>query len=151
MMDVACVHVRSAAVTDTGWWPFLQRHLDERGWTATDLAVKARINASTVSRWKSGAEVTVANARTIAEVLGAPPLAVFIAAGIITEQEAQLRETEPDARRLTNAALLAELKRRIESADVVHVPSAEEIAGDPSRFSSGGSARRRSRGTDKDA
>ncbi len=46
-----------------GWWEWVQRHLDERGWTPSDLARHAKINRSIIGRWRDGAQPEVRTAR----------------------------------------------------------------------------------------
>lgn len=55
----------------------LERLRRDRGLDQTELAEKARVSQSTISRAENGESLTLAAALRIAEVLGAPVEAVF--------------------------------------------------------------------------
>ncbi|GGP34189.1 helix-turn-helix domain-containing protein [Saccharothrix coeruleofusca] len=103
--------------TPSSWWQYVQANLDNQGWTTGDLARHTGIDRSRFTDWRRGRSVSIENARTIARVFGASPLEVMVAAGLLTEQEAQLRRTRPDPAALTDEELLAELGRRLRRAD----------------------------------
>jgi transcriptional regulator with XRE-family HTH domain len=65
------------------WWGYVQRHLDERGWTPTDLSKQAGINRSIIGRWREGAQPEVRTAKALARALGRPVLEVLVASGLL--------------------------------------------------------------------
>jgi len=98
-----------------GWWAWLQRHLDERGWTPSDLARHAKINRSIISRWREGAQPEVPTARALAVALGRPLLEVLVAAELITPEEAGVTEvTVVTVAQMSDGELLAELAARLQ-------------------------------------
>ena len=97
-----------------GWWAWLQRHLDERGWTPSDLARHAKINRSIISRWREGAQPEVPTARALAAALGRPLLEVLVAAELLTPEEAGVTGvTVISVPQMSDDELLAELAVRL--------------------------------------
>ena len=98
-----------------GWWAWVQRHLDERGWTGSDLARHAGINRSIIGRWREGAQPEVPTARALAAALGHPLLEVLVAAELITPEEAGVTEvTVVTVAQMSDGELLAELAERLQ-------------------------------------
>jgi transcriptional regulator with XRE-family HTH domain len=92
---------------------WLSSELEQRGWTAAELAKRASINPSTLSRILDDKEprpVGVEVARKIALGLGEAPEKVFILAGLLP---APLGEDDPTVHEITNLVKqLPESKRR---------------------------------------
>ncbi len=96
-----------------GWWAWLQRHLDERGWTMTDLAREADINRSIIGRWREG-QPEVPTARALARALDKPLLEVLVAAELLTPEEAGVTGvTVISVPQMSDDELLAELAARL--------------------------------------
>jgi len=100
-----------------GWWAWVQRHLDERGWTSSDLARHAKINRSIIGRWRDGAQPEVSTARALAVALGRPLLEVLVAAELLTAEEAGVTGvTVISVAQMSDGELLAELAARLRRA-----------------------------------
>jgi len=100
-----------------GWWAWVQRHLDERGWTSSDLARHAKINRSIIGRWRDGAQPEVRTARALAVALGRPVLEVLVAAELLTPEEAGVTGvTVISVAQMSDGELLAELAARLQRA-----------------------------------
>ncbi len=101
----------------TDWWAWVQRHLDERGWTSSDLARHAKINRSIIGRWRDGAQPEVRTARALAVALGRPLLEVLVASELLTPEEAGVTGvTVIEAAQMSDGELLAELAARLARA-----------------------------------
>ncbi|MBB5956417.1 transcriptional regulator with XRE-family HTH domain [Saccharothrix tamanrassetensis] len=99
--------------TSSTWWDFLMDNLRSRGLSTGDLARGAGVDRSRLSDWKRGGKASVESARAIAVLFDASPLEVMVAAGLITPNEAALRQARPDPARLTDDELVAELRKRL--------------------------------------
>jgi len=98
-----------------GWWEWVQRHLDEHGWTPSDLARHAKINRSIIGRWRDGAQPEVRTARALAVALGRPVLEVLVAAELLTPEEAGVTDiTVISVAQMSDGELLAELAERLQ-------------------------------------
>jgi transcriptional regulator with XRE-family HTH domain len=122
----------------TAWWAWVQRHLDEREWTHSDLARHARINRSIISRWREGAQPEVFTARALALALHKPLLEVLVAAELLTPEEAGVTGvTVLSVPQLSDDELLVELTARLRRARHGAEPglrltetTAEDLGGD---------------------
>jgi transcriptional regulator with XRE-family HTH domain len=131
------MHVPSAGVTENRWWQFVQAALDERGWTASELARRAGFERSITARWKAGGEVTVTNARKVAGALQMPLIRVLVPAGILTDDEvAGVDATDgPTLDQVTDDDLLAEIRRRFHrTAPARPVPTAAVREANPGKY-----------------
>ncbi|WP_433268060.1 helix-turn-helix domain-containing protein [Actinosynnema sp. CS-041913] len=99
--------------TSSAWWDYLQANLESRDMTTGDLARGAGVDRSRLTDWKRGGKASVESARAIASLFDASPLEVMVAAGLITREEAELRQARPDPTKLSDEELVAELKRRL--------------------------------------
>lgn len=98
------------------WWDYVQRHLDERGWTPSELSRQANINRSIVGRWRSqDAKPEVTTARAVAKAFGVSLGEVLIASGLAEAEELGVAEgfASTGIRRASDEELMAELKRRM--------------------------------------
>ncbi|MEV0679845.1 helix-turn-helix transcriptional regulator [Actinosynnema sp. NPDC050436] len=95
------------------WWEYLEENLARRGLTTGDLARGAGVDRSRLTDWKRGGKASLDSARSVAGLFGASPLEVMVAAGLLTPDEAELREARPDPGRLSDEELIAELRRRM--------------------------------------
>lgn len=78
-----------------------------------EIADRAGIDQSHLSRWKDGYPPSVPFIIKIAEAYGRNVLEAFVAAEILTDEQAQLREvrvTDPDE--LTDAEVLEQVRKR---------------------------------------
>jgi hypothetical protein len=92
------------------WWDYVQKHA--RGDSANLIAKKIDMIPSSVSRWKTvppKAENVVAFARKYDR----PPVEALVAAGYLTQQEANLAPPSADLADASNDELLGEVKQRM--------------------------------------
>lgn len=110
------------------WWGYIQRHLDERSWTPSDLSRAANINRSIIGRWREGAKPEVTTARALATALGRPVLEVLVASGLLTPDEAGVTVTTLTVGEISDEQLVTEIAQRLrERRD----PAGWELAGEP--------------------
>jgi transcriptional regulator with XRE-family HTH domain len=94
------------------WWDYVQRHLDARGWSQTDLARHGGIDLSIIHRWRtSGSLPSPKNARLVAVALGRPVVEVAEAAGHYSRED--LAMPEPDIKAFSNEDLIEEVRARM--------------------------------------
>lgn len=150
-MRASNVHARKLALPSMGptrgekptFGAYLQGLLDRAEWTQADLGRAADIHPTLIGRWIKGQDISVPNARAVAAALNRPLLEVLIAAGILTAEEAKAGDWEPVAAvKLTDDQLVAELRRRLEtaaappgeiSADEVEAGGDRYVTGRPKR------------------
>ncbi|WP_121001947.1 helix-turn-helix domain-containing protein [Saccharothrix australiensis] len=99
--------------TSSGWWDYLQANLRARGMSTGELARGARVDRSRLTDWKRGGKASVDSARAVAALFGVSPLEAMVAAGVISREEAALREVRPDPALLGDEELVEELRRRL--------------------------------------
>ncbi|MFI9811429.1 helix-turn-helix domain-containing protein [Saccharothrix variisporea] len=97
-------------------WNYVAFQLSARGLSSGDLSRATGINRSQLSTWRRGGKITIDSARTLARFFECPLLEVLVAAGLITADEAELRQAQPDLAAISNTALAAELHRRLTTA-----------------------------------
>lgn len=87
-----------------------------RGDTQTEIGYKTGVSGPSVSRWKESAPRPESVA-AFARAYHRPVLEAFIAAGFLTEEEANQRpeSREPKLRTCTNEELLEEIVRRFKT------------------------------------
>jgi transcriptional regulator with XRE-family HTH domain len=85
-------HIRKASERD--WAAYLESAIRSSGLTQAELARRSGLAESMVSRWLRGLnQPDVPNLRRVRPVLGVPMLELLVAAGHVTLEEAQLRDT----------------------------------------------------------
>ncbi|MGM1061743.1 helix-turn-helix transcriptional regulator [Saccharothrix sp. Mg75] len=97
----------------TRWWDYVETNLRNRGLTTGDLARRTGVDRSRISEWKRGKGVSIETARSVARLFEASPLEAWVAAELITAEEARLHRTRPNPADLTDQELIAELARRL--------------------------------------
>lgn len=100
----------------TRWWEYVEANLRNRGLSTGDLTRTTGVDRSRVSEWKRGKGVSLETARAVARLFGVSPLEAWVAAGLITAEEARLQRTRPNPADLTDQELIAELTRRLQRA-----------------------------------
>lgn len=105
--------VTADGTTPTRWWQYVEANLRNRGMTTGDLSRQAAVDRSRISEWKKGKGVSVDTARAVAKVFETSPLEAWVAAELITAEEADLKSPRPDPAALTDQELIAELTRRL--------------------------------------
>ncbi|PXY20356.1 helix-turn-helix domain-containing protein [Prauserella endophytica] len=115
---------------------YLRSQLDRHRWSPADLSRASGLSASLISRWLHG-ETTpgVENARAVARAITRPLLEVLVAAGQLTPDEAGQKANHVDLSSLTDDDLLAEVRRRLHSADPA--PTRADVVSDPGDFVEG--------------
>ncbi|HVQ93306.1 MAG TPA: helix-turn-helix domain-containing protein [Mycobacteriales bacterium] len=111
-------HIRKSSERD--WAAYLESAIRSSGLTQAELARRSGLAESMVSRWLRGLnQPDVPNLRRVRPVLGVPMLELLVAAGHLTLEESQLRDTpEPPAPVLVGIAtdgLTAEQVRQVEA------------------------------------
>lgn len=82
-----------------------------------EVAAAAKVDGSTVSRWKSGLAPKPENVAAFARAYNRPVLEAFVAAGFLTREEAGEKPSgRPRMADLSNDELLAEISKRINQA-----------------------------------
>ncbi|BDD81425.1 hypothetical protein TPB0596_11880 [Tsukamurella pulmonis] len=103
-------------MSDTTWWTYVERLIGTD--TAQDAARRAGFDKSAFTRWKKGAKADPEFAVKLARAYGANVLEALVAAGLITDAEAALREVNPSKRDmlrdLADVELAEEQRRRAE-------------------------------------
>lgn len=98
------------------WWEYVQRIADTT--RQRDIAERTGIDATNVTRWKSGQVPKAAMVAEFARAYERPVLEAFVAAGFLTPDEAKVRPAPaPDYSQLTNDELLELVRRRMGEAD----------------------------------
>lgn len=122
------------SVESETWWGYVQRHLDERGWTQADLSKNGNIDLSIIHRWRtSGSLPSPKNAKLVAVALGRPVIEVAEAAGHYTRED--LAAPEPDIKTFSNDQLLDEVRVRMSA--VSHLQSDRRAGGRKTRHGIG--------------
>lgn len=95
------------------WWEYVQRTADTT--RQRDISERTGIDATNVTRWKSGQIPKAETVAHFARTYGRPVLEAFVAAGFLTEAEAKVRPAAaPSLSALSDDELLAETKRRLD-------------------------------------
>jgi transcriptional regulator with XRE-family HTH domain len=110
-------HLQTASGRD--WAAYLESAMRSAGLTQAELARRSGLAESMVSRWLRGLnQPDVPNLRRVRPVLGVPMLELIVAAGYLTLEEAELRDSpEPPAPvriGLSTDGLSAEQVRQLE-------------------------------------
>lgn len=96
----------------TKWWIWLSQTAGEA--KQQDIAAKIGVDQSHISRWKQGYRPGVDFVVKTAEAYHRNVLEALVAAEVITEEQAQLREVRiVDPAELSTDALLEELRKRL--------------------------------------
>ncbi len=95
------------------WWSYVEQHKGDAD--QAEIATWAGVNASTVSRWKTGKQAARPEAAVaFARARKRPVLEALVAAGFLTEKEARVRPAgTPDLSQLTNDELLELVRARM--------------------------------------
>ena len=97
--------------TTTRWWNYVQ--MITKGDSQTEIADRAGFDKSAISRWKRGLGTDVTFIVKFARAYDRPPVEALAAYGIISDDEADVREVKVGLADLTSEALAAELLRRL--------------------------------------
>lgn len=83
---------------------WLTKEMEERGWSQRELARRAKINYTTVSKVMAGqARVTYNFCAAISKPLGKEPIEVFRIAGLLPPSGGKMNELSQDERELIEA------------------------------------------------
>lgn len=95
------------------WWSYIEQHKGDAD--QAQVATWAGVNASTVSRWKTGKQrASPEAAAAFARARKRPVLEALVAAEFLTEKEAKVRPAgRPDLSQLTNDELLELVRTRM--------------------------------------
>lgn len=81
--------------------------------TTGELARGLGVDRSRLTDYRAGGRPSVATARRAALLFRVDPVAVLVAGGLLTAEEAGLRRARPDPAELGDDELIAELRRRV--------------------------------------
>ena len=95
------------------WWDYVQAIT--HGERATDIAHKAGFDQSALTRWKNGANADPKFDVQLARAYGQNVIQALAASGLITDEEADIREVKSGVADLSTKDLIEELARRIDS------------------------------------
>jgi|GEM_PF-4736392 len=100
---------------ENNWAAWLRVQLDALGWTAEDLAARAGLDSSIVSRHlREGNQPKIGSVRSICAALHRDFRAGLVAAGHVTEKEMQVTApSTADARTLSDEDLIEEVAMRL--------------------------------------
>lgn len=94
------------------WWEYVQRIAGSA--TSSEISRRTGINQSSITRWQISSPRPESVA-AFARAYGRPVLEAFIAAGFLTEEEAQVTQIEPlsTGANMTDDELINELRNRL--------------------------------------
>lgn len=79
----------------TGWADYVQRLMDAKGWSKSDLARAAGVDPSLVSNWTNrGFQPSVESLRKLSRVADVPMLHLMVAAGHLEPEEAAMEDVD---------------------------------------------------------
>lgn len=98
-----------------GWGAYVQRQLDVRGWSNTDLATAGDFDRSLIGRWiNEDKQATIESIRAVCKAFGRDIREGLIAAGLFTPAELRVSlPGPPDVGLLSDAELIMEVARRM--------------------------------------
>lgn len=101
------------------WWQYVQNLIGSDNFV--EAAGRAGFDKSAFSRWKNGAKADPAFAVKLARAYHANPVQALVIAGLLTTEEAQLKEVSKvgkDAlRSMSDDELVEEVRRRLRESD----------------------------------
>lgn len=103
---------------ETRWWTYVAHLIGPDSFK--DAAEKAQFDKSAFSRWKKGAKADPEFAVKLARAYGANVLEALVESGLISQEEANLREVHIGGVKLTDASprqLAEEFLRRMNDAE----------------------------------
>ena len=100
---------------NTRWYEYVLRVTE--GLTAKEAAAKAGFDQSSMTRWKSGANVDPKFAVQLARAFHQNVLQALTEAELITAEEADLHEVKVGLEDISTQRLLEELARRIDNGN----------------------------------
>ncbi|GAA2684791.1 DNA-binding transcriptional regulator, XRE-family HTH domain [Actinosynnema pretiosum] len=110
------------------WWDYIERNLEYRNLTTGDLAREVGVDRSRLTAWRKGAKISIPTARAIARLFQVSVFEVLVAAGMLTQQEADHQPASTDPTDLSDEQLISELRRRLkqraETAALAEPPTA---------------------------
>lgn len=92
------------------WWEYVSEK--SGGATQTDIAARTGLTQPTVNRWRTS-KPKVDNVVAFARAYDRSVLEAFVAAELISKEDAQMKEVEADLGKVATDDLLAEIRRRI--------------------------------------
>lgn len=105
----------STTLSTMSWWEWVVRVSGKS--VPTQIAQEVGINQSAINRWKHGGVPSADSVKVFAGHYGRPVLEAFVAAGIISAQEAGTLPTPlPDPTELDDKVLVKEIERRLSDA-----------------------------------
>ncbi|MFC6090837.1 helix-turn-helix domain-containing protein [Saccharothrix lopnurensis] len=125
---------------NTEWWRYVEERLAARDMTPADFERESGISRSRINHWRDkGMLPTPDLARKVAETFRDPVLRAYLAAGILEPEDLDhVVELPPDLGAIPTDVLIAEFRRRLKDVgNTVSIPTDEEIAAHPERYSEG--------------
>ncbi|WP_232520074.1 helix-turn-helix transcriptional regulator [Actinosynnema pretiosum] len=105
------------------WWDYIERNLEYRNLTTGDLAREVNVDRSRLTAWRKGAKISIPTARAIARLFQVSVFEVLVAAGMLTQQEADYQPASTDPTDLSDEQLIAELRRRLKQRAETEPPT----------------------------
>ncbi|GAA0252158.1 hypothetical protein GCM10010492_60810 [Saccharothrix mutabilis subsp. mutabilis] len=98
------------------FWSYLEARMEEAGLSTSDLVRAVGVHRSRLTDWRRGKSLSMDTARALARLFSVPLLEVMVAAGQLTDDEANARPLRSPSS-LSDAVLLYELRRRLAGDD----------------------------------
>ncbi|MEU7531620.1 helix-turn-helix transcriptional regulator [Saccharothrix sp. NPDC042600] len=98
------------------FWSYLEARMEESGLSTSDLVRAVGVHRSRLTDWRRGKSLSMDTARALARLFSVPLLEVMVAAGQLTDDEANARPLRSPSS-LSDAVLLYELRRRLAGDD----------------------------------
>ncbi|XVV06108.1 helix-turn-helix domain-containing protein [Actinosynnema sp. CA-248983] len=104
--------VKSRRRSASLFWKYLEARMERSGMSTSDLVRAVGVHRSRLTDWRRGRSVSLETARALAHLFDVPLLEVLVAAGLLSEDEANARPMR-DATSISDKVLVAELRRRL--------------------------------------
>lgn len=112
------------------WWEYVERIANTS--RQRDISDRTGIDATNVTRWKSGQVPKADLVAQFARGYGRPVLEAFVAAGFLTPEEAKVRPAPaPDFSQLSNDELLELVRQRMGETDGTATKDAGDAPANP--------------------
>lgn len=94
------------------FWSYLEARMEGAGLSTSDLVRAVGVHRSRLTDWRRGKSLSWETARSLARLFQVPLLEILVAAGQLSDEEANARPLRSPSS-LSDAVLLHELRRRL--------------------------------------